>query len=162
MSEPAGDPEAPRKPEAAGTARLRTQYEGLPPAAVKAIAALFCVGVEQESFAEPPDAPAYSVRVRGPIGNVRLLCWPGLNRVDVTCGAHAWIAKQVSETEIIDGLEVIFLDAGWGDVAGGVHGRRAAGDRRFARGGARPLSVCWSPSAARPVARRCPPGTSAE
>lgn len=108
MSEPAGDPEAPRKPEAAGTARLRTQYEGLPPAAVKAIAALFCVGVEQESFAEPPDAPAYSVLVRGPIGNVRLLCWPGLNRVDVTCGAHAWIAKQVSETEIIDGLEVIF------------------------------------------------------
>ena len=48
------------------------------------------------------------MRVRGPIGNVRLLCWPGLDRVDVTCGAHAWIAKQIAETEIIDGLEVIF------------------------------------------------------
>ena len=89
-------------------ARLqRAVYPGLPPEAVADIAALFNAEPTRAQFSKGID-PVYEISHRGPNGNLRLALWPSLARVDATVGPHAWIARNISETEIIPNLEVIF------------------------------------------------------
>ena len=85
----------------------RAVYPGLPPQAVAAIAALFNAEPARAQFSQAID-PVYEISHRGPNGNLRLALWPSLARVDATVGPHAWIARPISETEIIPNLEVIF------------------------------------------------------
>ena len=107
-------------PPAAGA---RRRYAGLPQAAVEGITALFGVVAVEEPYAPQPGEPAYALTHRGPSGTVRLVCWPSLARADVTCGPHAWVAKGIAETEIIDGVEVIFRLAGGGMLFVATNGR---------------------------------------
>ena len=94
----------------------RTRYGGLPNAAVHHIATLFGTEAQVEPYTPEEGTKVYALRFRGPSGSLRLLCWPSLQRVDVTCGPHTWIARSIRETEIIDGLEVIFRFKGGGTL----------------------------------------------
>jgi hypothetical protein len=89
----------------------RETFTGLTEPAVRAIAALFDVEVLTEPY-EPAEGEAvFAIEHRGEPGNLRLVLWPTLARVDAHCGPHTWVAKAIIETEVIDGLEVIFRTA---------------------------------------------------
>ena len=88
--------------------RQRQSFSGLPHEAVTAVGALFGAKVVREPYEPGPGEPVYALRHRSATGTLRLICWPSLARVDVTCGPHAWVAKGIAETEVIAGLEVIF------------------------------------------------------
>jgi len=89
----------------------RESFAGVNAEAVRAVAALFGVEVLTEPY-EPADGePVFAIEHRGEPGNLRLVMWPSLARVDAHCGPHTWVAKGIVETEVIDGLEVIFRTA---------------------------------------------------
>lgn len=87
---------------------------GVSQEAALAVAALFEVELATEPYEPAEGETVYALEQRGPIGNLRLVLWPSLHRVDVQVGPHSWIAKAVVETEVIDGLEAIFRMEGGG------------------------------------------------
>ena len=92
----------------------RQNFKGITGEAARAVAALFEVDLTTEPY-EPNEGEAvYALEQRGPIGNLRLVLWPSLSRVDAHVGPHSWVAKSVVETEVIDGLEAIFRMEGGG------------------------------------------------
>ena len=88
--------------------RLRQRFDGVCREAVEAIAQLLDVEAVLEPYEPGPGEAVYAIRHRSETGTLRLVLWPSLARVDVSCGPHAWVAKSVRETEVIAGLEVIF------------------------------------------------------
>lgn len=88
--------------------RARESFAGVSREAIDAIATLFGVEAVLEPYEPAQDEAVYAIRHRSETGTLRLVLWPSLARVDVTCGPHAWVAKAVRETEVIAGLEVIF------------------------------------------------------
>ncbi len=92
----------------------RQRFDGLPKDAVDAIARLFNVSAAVEPYEPAPHQPVYAIHYRSPSGTLRLVCWPSLARLDLTCGPHAWIVKGIVETEVIDGLEAIVRSADGG------------------------------------------------
>lgn len=106
----------------ASSADGRRRYSGLPEEAVEGIAALFQSAVTREPYSPGGNAPVYAIGHRSETGTLRLLCWPSLCRVDVTCGPHAWVVKSIVETEVIPGVEVVFRMAAGGMLFVGVHG----------------------------------------
>ncbi len=98
--------------EPAGAHRQR--FEGVSEEAAQAVAALFEVELATEPYEPGEGETVYALEQRGPIGNLRLVLWPSLKRVDAHVGPHSWIAKSVVETEVIDGLEAIFRMEGGG------------------------------------------------
>ena len=85
-----------------------TSYDALPPEAIPQIAALFGAEPRLMQDDQPEIGPIWSVARRSENGNLRLLLWPQLARVDLTCGPHSWIARGIQRTELIQDLEVIF------------------------------------------------------
>lgn len=83
-------------------------YAGLPAEAIAEIAALFGAEPQLQQDDQPAIGPIWSVARRSENGNLRLLLWPQIARVDVSCGPHSWIVRGVRRTEVLDGLEVIF------------------------------------------------------
>ncbi len=86
----------------------RKCFKGVSEEGAQAIAALLGVELTTEPYQPGEGEPVYALGQRGPIGNLRLVLWPSLSRVDAHVGPHSWIAKSVVETEVIDGLEAIF------------------------------------------------------
>lgn len=103
MAEPESQPES---------LRARESFSGVSREAIESIARLFQTPATQEPYEPAPGEAVYAVRYRSETGTLRLVLWPSLARVDVTCGPHAWVAKSVRETEVIAGLEVIFRFGG--------------------------------------------------
>ena len=92
-AEPAGSPQ---------------RFAGIPDEAVRAIAALFQTEATLEPYCESVDKPIYRVTHRAETGTLTLVLWPALDRVDVACGPHRWVAKAIETTEVYDGLEALF------------------------------------------------------
>ena len=101
----------------------RPLFAGLPAESVPAIAALFGATPREEPYAPSPAEPVYAIEHRGEPGNLQLVLWPSLGRVDVACGPHSWIGRDVVETEIIPDLEVIFRLRDRGLLAVAVSGQ---------------------------------------
>ena len=89
----------------------RESFDGVSTEAVQAVAALFGVEASTEPYEPAEGEPVFAIEHRGEPGNLRLVLWPSLARVDAHCGPHTWVAKGIVETEVIDGLEVIFRTA---------------------------------------------------
>ena len=85
-----------------------TGYDGLPEAAIRGIAALFGAEPQLQQQRRAGIGPIWRVERRSENGNLRLLLWPQIARVDVTCGPHSWIVRGVRRTELLPGLEAIF------------------------------------------------------
>ena len=83
-------------------------HEGLPAEAIAEIGALFGSEARLQQDDQDGVGAIWSVERRSENGNLRLLLWPRIARVDATCGPHSWIVRGVRRTEVIDGLEVIF------------------------------------------------------
>ena len=83
-------------------------FTGLPDTAVAEIAALFGAEAQLQLADHPTSGPLWRIEHRSENGNLRLLLWPAIARVDVTCGPHTWIARGVSETHVLAGIEAIF------------------------------------------------------
>ena len=105
-------PESPQPTAAHASQAASRRYHGLPQEAVQEIAAFFGVSLAKEAFGPDPTMPLYVVEHRGPNGNLSLRCWPRLNRLDISCGPHAWIARDIAELEVITGMEMIFRTKG--------------------------------------------------
>ncbi len=88
--------------------RPRHRFDGINDEAISAIAALFQTQAQRQPFDLPNDsAGVWEVTYRGRSGNLRLLLWPSIDRLDVAVGPHLWVVKGVREVEVIDDLEVI-------------------------------------------------------
>lgn len=86
----------------------RQQFAGITLQAVEAIAELF----ESDAVRQPYDLPddtqgVWEVHYRAETGNIRILMWPAIDRVDVAVGPHMWVVKGITQFETIDGLEFI-------------------------------------------------------
>ena len=104
-------PDAPSQSAAArrGAKRGPTRrFAGLPDEAAHAIAAFFGSELRVEPYCESADSPVYRLKHRSPSGTVEVVLWPRLARADVRCGPHTWVAKEITATEIVEGIEVIF------------------------------------------------------
>jgi len=90
-----------------------TRFEGVSHEAAQAVASLLGAPLTVEPYCESADQPVFRIDHRSEQGNITLVVWPALARVDVRCGPHTWVAKEVSATEILDDVEAIFrMDAG--------------------------------------------------
>ncbi len=88
--------------------RPRQRFVGVSWEVVEAVAALFATEPERQPFDLPAnDLGVWQVQHRSESGNLRVLLWPGIDRVDVVVGPHMWVVKSVREVEVIDGLEWI-------------------------------------------------------
>ena len=86
----------------------RESFGGVTADAISAIAALFGCKAEQQEFALPNDEQGvWQVHYRAETGNIRVLLWPAIDRIDVTVGPHMWVVKGVSQVEVIQDLEFI-------------------------------------------------------
>lgn len=86
----------------------RESFGGVTADAISAIAALFDSDAEQQEFALPNDEQGvWQVHYRAETGNIRVLLWPAIDRIDVTVGPHMWVVKGVREIEVIQDLEFI-------------------------------------------------------
>ena len=86
----------------------RQQFAGLSTEAVDAIGDLFRCPPERQPYDLPNDNQGvWAVNHRSESGNIRLLLWPAVNRIDVTVGPHMWVVKGVREIETIEELELI-------------------------------------------------------
>lgn len=95
--------------------RARRQFAGVSLEAVEAIGVLFSSEPQRQAFNLPDDdLGVWAVQHRSETGNVRVLLWPAVDRIDVAVGPHMWVVKGVREIEVIDGLEFIarFGDGG--------------------------------------------------
>ena len=88
--------------------RPRQAFEGITSEAISAIAALFETEAQRQPFELPDDDEGvWEVQYRAESGNIRVLLWPSIGRIDVTVGPHMWVVKGVREVEVIEGLELI-------------------------------------------------------
>ena len=86
----------------------RRQFTGISAEAVGAIGELFDCPPERQPYELPnDDQGVWSAHYRSESGNIRVLLWPSIDRIDVTVGPHMWVVKDVREVEVIDGLELI-------------------------------------------------------
>lgn len=87
------------------------QFDGIPLVAVERIAEFFSTIALVEPYSAPSQQPVYAINHS--IGKVpiRIVCWPSLNRVDIRIVPYCWIAKAVTETTVIDNIEVMFRTA---------------------------------------------------
>lgn len=86
----------------------RESFKGVTGDAISAVAALFDTNAEQQEFSLPnDDQGVWQVHYRAETGNIRVLLWPAINRLDVTVGPHMWVVKGIREIEVIEGLEFI-------------------------------------------------------
>ena len=86
----------------------REAFEGVTADAIDSIAALFDTEAVRQPFDLPnDDQGVWEVHYRAESGNIRVLLWPSINRIDVTVGPHMWVVKGVQELEVIDDLEFI-------------------------------------------------------
>ena len=86
----------------------RQRFDGVTPAAINAAAALFNCEAERQPYDLPnDDQGVWAVSYRAESGNIRMILWPAVNRVDVAVGPHMWVVKGVQEVEVINDLEVI-------------------------------------------------------
>ena len=99
-------------PSESANGPVSEQFEGLPLAAVKRIATLFQTTASIEPYAISPEEPVYVITHRSDTATLRIVCWPALQRVDVRAGPHYWVAKKITQTTVIDGVEVMFRTAG--------------------------------------------------
>ena len=80
----------------------RESFDGVTADAISAIAALFDCNAEQQEFSLPNDEQGvWQVHYRAETGNIRVLLWPAMSRIDVTVGPHMWVVKGVREIEVI-------------------------------------------------------------
>ena len=87
---------------------LQSTFSGVTLEGVEAVASLFGLPAERQEFAPPDDVEGvWAIHHRGETGNLRIILWPSLDRIDVSCGPHIWIVRGVEALEIIDGLEFI-------------------------------------------------------
>ena len=101
---------------------LQSTFSGVTLAGANAVADLFGLPAERQEFAPPGDTDGvWAIHHRGETGNLRIILWPSLDRIDVSCGPHMWIVRGVEVLEVIDGLEFIarFNDGGVLTVAVG-------------------------------------------
>ena len=86
----------------------RESFQGVTGDAISAIAALFDSDAEQQEFALPnDDQGVWQVHYRAETGNIRVLLWPAIDRIDVAVGPHMWVVKGVRQIEVIHDLEFI-------------------------------------------------------
>ncbi|MDE2968405.1 MAG: hypothetical protein OXS30_13085 [Chloroflexota bacterium] len=86
----------------------RETFQSVTPDAISAIAALFDTDAERQEFDIPnSDHGVWQVNHRSESGNIRVLLWPAIDRIDVTVGPHMWVVKGVREVEVIQDLEFI-------------------------------------------------------
>ncbi len=103
---------------------LETRFSGVTLDGVQAVASLFGVPAERQAYAPPDDSDGvWAVHHRGEPGNLRVLLWPSLNRIDVTCGPHMWIARGVDELEILEDVELIARFGDGGVLTAAVSGQ---------------------------------------
>ena len=101
---------------------IATQFDGIPLKAVQCIAALFETTPAIEPYAISPEEPVYAITHRSDTATLRIVCWPALQRVDVRAGPHYWIAKSISQTTVIDGIEAMFRTASGATLFVAVNG----------------------------------------
>lgn len=87
----------------------RRVFPALDDEAIHAIGVLFGSSPEVEPYT-PDGEPVYRIEPSGGAADgIRIIAWPSLQRVDVTrTREHAWVLKEVTTVEIIDGVEVVF------------------------------------------------------
>ena len=86
----------------------RQTFAGVTTEAIGAIAALFETEAQRQEFDLPnDDQGVWEVQYRAESGNIRVLLWPAIDRIDVAVGPHMWVVKGVREVELIEGLEFI-------------------------------------------------------
>lgn len=86
----------------------RESFNGVTADAISAIAELFDRKAEQQEFSLPnDDQGVWQVHHRAETGNIRVLLWPAIDRIDVTVGPHMWVVKGVRQIEVIEDLEFI-------------------------------------------------------
>ncbi len=88
--------------------RPRQLFAGVSMDAVQSIAVLFETEAERQPFDLPGDEiGTWLITYRAESGNVRVLLWPAIDRIDISVGPHMWVVKGIREIEVIDGLEFI-------------------------------------------------------
>lgn len=94
--------------------RPRQRFDRISPDAIDAIASLFDTNPLRQPFQLPAsndhhdaDLGVWAIHYRSESGNLKLLLWPALDRIDVAVGPHMWIVTGVHQLEVIDDLEVI-------------------------------------------------------
>lgn len=86
----------------------RQRFDGVTQEAVEAAGVLFGCAPERQLFELPgDDSGVWAVSYRSESGNIRVLLWPAIDRIDVAVGPHMWVVKGVTEVEVIDELELI-------------------------------------------------------
>ena len=86
----------------------RQRFDGVTSGAIDAVAVLFGCEAERQLYSLPnDDQGVWAVNYRAESGNIRMVLWPTINRIDITVGPHMWVVKGVREVEVIDNLEVI-------------------------------------------------------
>lgn len=86
----------------------RQQFAGVSTDAVNAVADLFGCEAERQPYDLPGDElGVWAVSYRSESGNIRVLLWPVIDRIDVAVGPHMWVVKGIKEVETIDELELI-------------------------------------------------------
>lgn len=86
----------------------RQQFAGVSYEAVSAVGELFDCPPERQPYDLPDDDQGvWSTNYRSESGNIRILFWPSIDRIDVTVGPHMWVVKGVREVEVIEELELI-------------------------------------------------------
>ena len=104
--------------------RPRQTFEGVSSDAIAAIAALFETEAQRLPFELPDDDEGvWEVQYRAESGNIRVLLWPSIERIDVTVGPHMWVVKGVREVEVIEGLELIAWFGGDGVLTVALSGQ---------------------------------------
>ena len=93
----------------------RQTFAGVSMEAVSAVGELFGSEAVRQEFALPEDdLGVWEVTHRAEHGNVRVLLWPSIDRVDVSVGPHVCVVKGIEELEVIEGLEVVVRYGGNG------------------------------------------------
>ncbi len=102
----------------------QTRFSGVTLESVSAVAELFGVPAERQAYAPPDDTEGvWAVHHRGESGNLRVLLWPSLDRIDVSCGPHMWIVRGVDELEILEDIEFIARFGEGGLLSAAVSGQ---------------------------------------
>lgn len=88
--------------------RPRQRLTGVTLDAVEAVAALFQADAVRQPFDLPnDDLGVWEITYRAENGNIRILLWPAIDRIDITVGPHMWVVKGIREVEVIEALEFL-------------------------------------------------------
>lgn len=83
-------------------------FIGVSDSSIQEISKLFNTAVHRESYYLSANKPTFRINYRSRKGNIAIILWPAIDRVDVHCGPHSWIAKNIITTKILSEIEVIF------------------------------------------------------